>query len=252
MSAAVKERQEIQVAPSTVPAMSEGAALVQMIDRAARDPNVDIGKMRELLAMRKEIGAEQAAEAFNAAMTKAQSEIASIVRDADNSQTKSRYATYAALDKATRPIYTRHQFALNFNTADGAPENHVRIVCDVTHGSHTRRYQLDMPADGKGAKGGDVMTKTHAVKSAMTYGRGTLLAMIFNLSFVDDDDDGNAAGAGEKIMEDQVATLRAMIAEVSADEAKFCKFLKVERVEDLPVARWGNAVSALEAKRAKS
>lgn len=50
-----------------------------------------------------------------------------------------------------------------------------------------------MPADGKGAKGGDVMTKTHAAGSAMSYGQRYLLKMIFNLA-VGDDDDGQKAG----------------------------------------------------------
>ena len=51
-----------------------------------------------------------------------------------------------------------------------------------------------MPADGKGAKGGDVMTKTHATGSAMTYGQRYLVKMIFNIA-VGADDDGRAAGA---------------------------------------------------------
>jgi hypothetical protein len=50
-----------------------------------------------------------------------------------------------------------------------------------------------MPVDGKGARGGDVMTKTHAMGSGISYGMRYLLRMIFNLA-IDQDDDGNAAG----------------------------------------------------------
>lgn len=250
MSAAVK--QEIQVAPSAAPTISEGAALVQMIERAARDESVNVDKMRELLAIRREIAAEQALHAFNAAMTAAQTEMRPVAADASNPQTKSKYASYLALDRALRPIYTKHGFALSFNTAEGAADGYVRVVCDVSHNAgHTKRYQIDMPADGKGAKGGDVMTKTHATGSAATYGTRYLLKMIFNI-VVGDDDDGNAAGSGEKIMADQVEGLRSIIEEVGADEAKFCKYLKIERLEELPVARWNDAVRALEAKRRKA
>jgi hypothetical protein len=49
-----------------------------------------------------------------------------------------------------------------------------------------------MPADGKGAKGGDVMTKTHATGAAMSYGMRYLLKMIFNVAIGEDDKDGNA------------------------------------------------------------
>jgi hypothetical protein len=41
-------------------------------------------------------------------------------------------------------------------------------------------------------KGGDVITKTHAVGSAMTYGRRCVLRMIFNVA-IGEDDDGNCA-----------------------------------------------------------
>jgi hypothetical protein len=50
-----------------------------------------------------------------------------------------------------------------------------------------------MPIDTKGARGGDVMTRTHATGSAYTYGKRYLLIGMFNLS-IDDDDDGNSAG----------------------------------------------------------
>src|SRR5690606_15862485 len=53
-----------------------------------------------------------------------------------------------------------------------------------------------MPADGKGAKGGDVMTKTHAAGSAMSYGQRYLLKLIFNVAIGENDDDGNSAGSG--------------------------------------------------------
>lgn len=93
-----------------------------------------------------------------------------------------------------RSIYTRHGFALSFNTADGPGPEQARIVCDVCHaGGHTKRYHVDVPVDGKGARGGDVMTKTHAMGSGISYGMRYLLRMIFNLA-IDQDDDGNAAG----------------------------------------------------------
>jgi hypothetical protein len=55
-----------------------------------------------------------------------------------------------------------------------------------------------MPADGKGARGNDVMTKTHAAGSAMSYGMRYLLKLIFNVAVgVDLDDDGNGASNPE-------------------------------------------------------
>lgn len=170
----------------------QATSLIQMIERAASDPNVDIDKMERLMQMHERIIAKQAETAFNDALTACQAELRPIATDAENSQTHSRYATYAKLDGVLRPIYTKHGFAISYDTADSPKAEHVRVVAYVSRAGHTRRYQADMPADGKGAKGGDVMTKTHASGSAMSYGMRYLLKMIFNVAIGEDDTDGNA------------------------------------------------------------
>lgn len=171
---------------------------VDTFERLARDPNVDVDKLERLVQMHERAAARAAEEAFNAAMSAAQTEMRPIAADADNPQTRSKYASYKALDGALRPIYTRHGFGLSFDTGDGAPAEWVRVLCYVTHNAgHARTYHVDMPADGKGAKGGDVMTKTHAVGAAMSYGMRYLLKMIFNVAVGEDDTDGNQTG-GER------------------------------------------------------
>ena len=245
---AVAQREE-QAVQHVEPA-SEVVAVMSMIERAARDPSVDIDKFRQLMEMRKEIEAMAAEREFDAAMTEAQSEMRPIAADANNSQTKSKYATYAALDRALRPIYTKHGFSLGFDTADGAPEGYIRVVCKVAHNGGHRAYpHIDMPADGKGAKGGDVMTKTHATGSAVSYGRRYLLGMIFNIA-VGEDDDGNAAGTPiERIGADQAKVIRDLIAETGADIEKFCQYLRVEAIPDLPVRDFERAVALLNQKK---
>lgn len=168
-------------------------SFVQFIERAVRDPSIDVDKIDRLLQMRERENARLAVQSFNAAMAAAQTELQPIGADSNNPQTRSRYASYTALDRIVRPIYTRHGFGLSFTTEESPGPDTVRVVCDVYHREgHTRRYQIDMPADGKGARGGDVMTKTHAMGSGVSYGRRYLLTMIFNL-IIDRDDDGNAA-----------------------------------------------------------
>lgn len=252
MSAAVKQvtiREEGPTQP--IPAQSESGAIVSMIERAARDPSVDVDKLRQLMEMRQQVEARTAEREFDGAMTDAQAKLRRVRADANNPQTRSKYASYAALDRSLRPIYTDAGFALSFNT-EPVGDAMVRVLCDVSHrGGHKRRYQIDMPADGKGAKGGDVMTKTHATGSAVSYGMRYLLKMIFNIA-VGDDDDGNAASdTGDRVSGEQLADLQAIIVEVGADIAKFCKYFKVEHLEDLAASKFTAAKQALEAKRAK-
>lgn len=176
------------------PMPSNDPALL-MIERMVADPAVDVTKLQALMDMRNREMARVSEQAFNAAMSLAQKEMRPVAADATNPQTRSRYASYAQLDRALRPIYTAQDFALSFDTIDSPLVDHIRLVCYVTHAAgHSRTYRADMPADGKGAKGGDVMTKTHATGSAMSYGMRYLLKMIFNVAVGEDDDDGNRAG----------------------------------------------------------
>lgn len=182
----------------------EAATIFQIIERAARDPGVDIDKMERLISMQERVQDRQARIEYDNAMRAAQAGMQRIRADANNPQTKSKYASYGALDRAVRPIYSNNGFSLSFDTGEGAPADHVRVVCCVAHvGGHRESHHIDMPADGKGAKGGDVMTKTHATGAATTYGKRYLLNMIFNIAVGEDDDDGNSAstswGKGGKL-----------------------------------------------------
>lgn len=172
---------------------AESSAL--LFERLARDPNISVEKIERLMALWERAEARKAEAAFNAAMSTAQKAMRPVDTDATNSQTNSRYASYEALDLALRPIYTEHGFGLSFDTGDSPFPEQVRVLCYCTHtGGYSRTYKLDMPADGKGPKGGDVMTKTHATGSAMSYGQRYLLKMIFNVAVGKEDDDGNRAG----------------------------------------------------------
>lgn len=239
---------------SQLPAQSETAAVLHMIERAARDPAVDINKLQQLMEMREKIAAKAAESEFDKALTEAQKAMGRIRTDSNNPQTKSRYASYGALDAALRPNYTSHGFALSFNTESPAPEM-VRVVCRVSHqNGHSRSYQIDMPADGKGAKGGDVMTKTHATGSAVSYGMRYLLKMIFNIAVSDKDDDGNAATATAKdtsppppgsITQDQADQIRELLEAKDVSRAAFLNWAKQKRIDDIPADHFDACIEAI-------
>lgn len=213
--------------------------------------DIDADRLDRILEVRERILAKQAETDFNASMAAAQAEIGRVAADAVNPQTRSKYATYAALDRVLRPVYTKHGFALSFDEGDAPREDWIRVLCHVSHrGGHTRTYKKDMPADGKGAKGGDVMTKTHAAGSAMSYGMRYLLKGVFNVAVGEDDDDGNAAGgrAPAKITGKQADTLAQLIADAGADVHKFLRHYKIQAIADLPADRYDGAVSALKRK----
>lgn len=239
--------QEVAEIPNRQP------TVMDIVARAAADPNVDVDRLERLIALSERTQTRESEQAFNAAMNEAQAAMRPIAADASNPQTRSKYASYAALDKALRPIYSKHGFSVSFDTADGAPPDYVRVVCKVGHSAgRTEHPHLDMPADGKGAKGSDVMTKTHAVGSAITYGKRYLLGMIFNIA-VGEDDDGNAAsGLDRPIDADQMQHILDNIASTDTDIEQFCKFMGVDAIKHITVAGYGRAIQALNAKARKA
>jgi hypothetical protein len=205
--------------PKNLPAIPEGATtLLQVIERAARDPAVDIDKMERLMQMHERILARDAEAAFNDALSACQKEMRAIATDAENPQTKSRYATYAALDRVLRPIYTAHDFSISWNTAPSDKPEHVRVLGYLSLGGHTRTYQVDMPSDGKGAKGGDVMTKTHATGAGMSYGQRYLLKGMFNVRIGEEDNDGNTSGMPESEVADWIEKIEKTTTKGKAKE----------------------------------
>lgn len=242
MSAVAKqEAREVQVAPERT-----GNQIMPLIAQAVRD-GAPMDMIRELRQMMKEEAQEQAEAEFNKAMRAAQEEMGPVAANQNNTQTRSKYADYYALDKALRPIYTRHGFSVSFNQGDDAPDGHIKVVAYVSHeAGHTRTYRADMPADGKGAKGGDVMTKTHAAGAAMSYGMRYLLKMIFNVAVGEDDRDGNAPSEPvEKITPEQRDQIIALISEARTTTENWCRVAKVEAVPDLPAKDFERAVNGL-------
>ena len=231
---------------------SDSAALMQVISRAASDPAYDIDKMERLFKMHQEIVARDAEREFNTAMAGVQAKSRRVAADLHNPQTHSNYASYAALDRALRPLYTEAGFALSFGTGDPLPDA-VQVICYVTHSAgHTRKYQIPMPADGKGAKGGDVMTKTHATGSATQYGMRYLLKMIFNVAIgIDIDDDGNGSEKAERISADQCIVLGDLLVETKKDKSKFLEWFGLESLEDMPVKRYAEAMRMLNDRKKK-
>jgi hypothetical protein len=231
------------------PEMSMIDPTLDLFQRMARDPSVPLERIERIVRLIDERQQLAAKREFSSAMAQAQEEMKTIAKDASNPQTQSRYATLAAIDQAIRPIYSKHGLFPSFNT-EPSPHGElwVKVTCDLSHrAGHGQRYEVDMPADGKGAKGGDVMTRTHATGAAISYGRRYLLQMMFNLSTADDD--GNAASL-HAIDEEQLEELRLAIVAAGADIAKFCKLYRIEKVEQLPVTKLDDALKRLARQKA--
>lgn len=232
------------------PVRSESATILSMLDRVAADPAQPVERLEQMFALYQKVQADAARKEFMAAFVAAQSEMAPVVKNAVNPQTRSKYATHTALDLMLRPVYTRHGFAMSFDTAESPLAAHVRVLCYLIHkGGHERQYHIDMPSDGKGAKGGDVMTLTHATGAAASYGKRYLMINVWNLALVDKDTDGNIpVGPTGPITGEQAEELARLVTATKTDIGAFLRIGGVESISDIPANQFDAAKARLLAK----
>jgi hypothetical protein len=232
----------------TAEIVTVGAApLMDVISRAAADPNTDVDKLERLLGMYERITARDAEQAFNEAMRAAQAEMPLVLRDAKNDQTNSRYARLETVSRAMDPIITHHGFALSFGTDASPIQGHYRVTCRLSHtAGHSRDYHADVPADLTGMKGNQNKTATHAFGSTMSYGRRYLKLLIFDIAMTDDD--GQAAGGGF-VTEAQARQIETLLTEANADRAAFLKYMGVDELAHIRASEFQKALASLAAKK---
>ena len=191
---------------------------------------------------------QERATAFMGALVKAQGGMEPIAKDMRNETTKSRYASLAALDRAIRPHYLAAGLAPTFNTRPSTKgEFWITIVGELVHTSgYYKEYEVDMLADGAGPKGSPVMTRTHAIGSAITYGKRQLLKMMFNLAEAGDDDDGQAAGKSQVLTTDQLDVVNKAIEDASMDSDDVRRLCKKHKIEGLASLRQHQSKAVLD------
>jgi hypothetical protein len=242
---------KVDAAPLAKSNDGEVSAVFSLLDRAMQDPTISAERLDGFFTLYQRVQADKARKDFTAALVAAQRQMEPVRKNAKNPQTHSMYATFEALDEAARPIYSAHGFAPTYRTEASDKPDHIRVVLSLMHeGGHERDYPIDMPTDGKGPKGNDVMTRTHATGSAFSYGKRYVFGGAFNIITTEKDDDGNrAGGASLPITEAQVNELIKLADDVGADKARFCKHYNITSFADILQSQFQKAKSALEAKR---
>lgn len=176
-----------------------GSGILAVIERAARDPNVDIDKMERLLAMQERVLERNAKAEFTAAKIAMRPELPEItmkghivIRD-KNDATKvlqdTPFARFEDIHEAVMPVLTRHGFDLSFKNGM-APDGKVRVTTVLTHASgHSEDTYFDLPHDSSGSK-----NAVQAVGSSTSYAKRYGVLSILNIKVVGEDDNANSSG----------------------------------------------------------
>lgn len=186
--------------PSDVADYSGG--LLAVIERAARDPSVDMDKMERLLEMQERVHARHAKAAFSEALATLQPDLPIITergkiivrektnsgkRDGDILQETS-YALWEDINEAVRPLLAEHGFSLSFRTGMHT-DGRVTVTGVLSHRlGHSEETMIILPHDSSGSK-----NAVQAIGSSTSYGKRYTAMALLNITSKGEDDDGIGA-----------------------------------------------------------
>lgn len=174
------------------------AGILSVIERAVRDPAVDIDKMERLFALQERVLEREAKAAFTAAKVKMAPRLPAIdqrgrivIRDKSDSKKiiqETPFARFEDIHEAVMPILTEEGFDLAFRNGM-APDGKVRVTTVLSHvGGHSEETYFDLPHDSSGSK-----NAVQAIGSSTSYARRYGTISILNLRVAGEDDDGREA-----------------------------------------------------------
>lgn len=222
---------------------------MDMIDRAVAS-GANVETLEKLMGLQERWEKNQARKSFDEAMAAAKAELPVIFKNREvdftsqKGRTNYRHEDLAGIDRQVDPILAKHGLSSRYRTSTEG--SMVTVTCIVSHrDGHSEENSLSCPHDASGNK-----NPIQAIGSAVTYLQRYTKKAALGLS-ASNDDDAKSAAMGETVSGEQIARLQSLIVEVAADIPRFCKYMKVERIENIPAKDFNRAVSALNAKATK-
>jgi len=186
----------------------------------------------------------KASESINelaTALCKAQSQMGGAVKDSSNPFFKSSYADLTSVIKAIKQPFADN--GLSYTQFPVSNENGVGVSTRLMHVSgQWLEMEYTLPT---------VKQDPQAAGSAITYARRYALQSIAGIPTADDDAESAMLRGDDKkiISDDQIIAIKKLLDETGADSEKFCKWLKVNSVDQILAVHYDRAVAALEAKK---
>lgn len=231
--------------------VGEMAALFSMIERAARDPNVDIAKMERLFEMQQQAAAKRARMEYDAAFSLMQPRLPEIdkrgkilikSKGSEEVVQSTPYALWDDTNKVIKPILAEFGFGLSFRITQ-TPDR-LTTTAVLSHvGGHREETSFSAPIDNTGSK-----NNVQGWGSSFTYGKRYSGTALLNITTRGEDDDGKAAGHVAADTQ-TVDKLKLMIAETKADTGWICSHYSVETLDDLTAKQIGDAMAGLAARK---
>lgn len=193
------------LAPVSENLPAEPTTILNIIDRASRDPSVDIDKLERLFRMKLEMDSRDAKAAYLTALAAMQPKLPVITKHGVISKNEkdergnktgrqeamTKYAKWEDVVEGITPVLAAHGFSLSFRVAQPTPDR-VAISGVLGHREgHTEETTLALPIDSSGAK-----NNVQGWGSSVSYGKRYTAFALLNISARGEDDDAASADDG--------------------------------------------------------
>lgn len=202
----------------------EATTILQVIQRAAADPQCDIEKMERLMQMHERFQARQAEQQYAEALATMQQELPSVserggIKDRTG-RVQSTYALWEDINEALKPVLAKHGFALTFRIPRNTAGVEVEGVLSHSAG-HSERTSILLPVDTSGSK-----NAVQAVASSVSYGKRYTAGALLNFTTHGEDDDAYSAAPQQAALQDQVVIDILERVDEAADKAQLSEIWK--------------------------
>lgn len=258
----------VAVAKPQLPAAP--VTFLEFLDRASRDPAVDVGKMQAILDMRAKEEAREAKRLFDEAMIEMQPKLPRIGRkgeiviydktDKDKIVQRTKFARWEDIHKIITPILASYKMGLTHRVGQSA-DGKITVTGILSHVvpssvGHREETTITLAMDTTGSK-----NNVQAVGSTVSYGKRYTASALLNLNFGGEDDDGQAGGGTPDpgtITAKQRQKIDAELAATKSDVAAFLYMMgkiggdiDIPDTKSIPAALYEQAMAKLAQKREK-
>lgn len=228
--------------------VTQSDGLLQVIERAAMNPEIDVEKMERLLDMKERLDAKAAEMAFNSSLAEMQDELPVITERGKitvNGEVRSSFAKFEDINEIVKPILKKYGFAISFKV--DFQEQQVSVTAILVHKmGHRESTTILLPRDKSGSK-----NEVQAVGSSVAYGKRYTMNAILNITTRGEDDDGILAAA-DTITEEQALQIHALLTDNDIDVDRFKawleKDLKCDSIEGIKQKAFNVVMARINAK----
>jgi len=229
----VKKEEKKEAALQTITPMS----LLQ----TANASGASIEQLQQIMELHIKWEENEARKAYNDAMSDFRAECPTIAKTRKSHNAK--YAGLAETTETINPVLAKCGLSYSWRTRQDSGT--ASVSCIVTHKlGHSEETELSAGSDTSGSK-----NPIQALCSTVSYLERYTLFAILGLASKEMDDDGGKKKEVVTVNDQQLANIDALFTETGTDIEKFCTFMQVCTIADIPSEKYDFVIKQLEGRR---